>query len=530
MEIRPSRVQLTLGSPPQKLTVVGVRANGAEVDLSALADLSLEDPLLVSLEIGGVITPMAKGRTQLEARFERLLAVARVEVFEPAVSITASPALLVLDPKSSVQLRVTGQLPDGTARDLTPALTGTKYTVTPPGSCTVSPDGLVSSGSAARQSQITITNGINSVFVGVVPGGAISSVFLQTPGPDVEVGGFANLVLAAFLADGTVVSLPLDADNLVRVTVSDPSVLEFKPEAAAVQGLSEGSATVRIQVGDHSAFAAFNVIDNVDGLRILPDPVLCPTLGVAAAQVVAHTRQGRSFEVTNSQLLIIDSPDSLGVSFNQGQVSCSSGVAVHTLRATYRGAGAQAGVMMLDGSALTNFVAVGQKVVALNDFGNVNARVFDEHGAFYSNSGRVFKLDGVDPSGAIVSQAEGIDFFAFQASKVGRARLTILVDGTWRMQHELVILPARTLAADVHFEPRDRLNLKVGQPFPVVIRGSNTGDLNLASDQNVRVIMSSVGWRITPEGMELLPVAAGEGVLEMGVQTQVASVELHVEP
>lgn len=525
MEIRPARIELTEGAPAGKLTVVGIQENGAQVDLSSVAELSIADRNIASVEIGGVISPGQLGVTKLRASFRDLVASAVVAVYPAAVSLTVEPPVVLLAPSESFQLRVSGLLPNGTSRDLTGALSGTTYTVSPPGALQVSPDGLVRSTRSNVNATIFVSSGALAGAVTVFVGAKVQTLVLVANGSELRVGDLTRITPQAILSTGA--SLDLSGLSGLSFEVSAPGIVEVDP-TGVVRALAPGLALVRARFQDKTAAVSLNVIGSIAKVEVLPPQIRCALGANQSFQVVAEETGGRRFEVTTSQLLNIENGD-FGVGISQGFVNCFNIASEVRFRVSYEGKVGTGRIVLSPEATVQEVVTSGSRIVDVGLPFQLNFR------AFMSDGSNLFpfafgdaEIQSIDPAGALeVIQAGGQP--VLNPRLPGLATVRLRLDRQHDVVHRMLIVNAGGSVGELEIGDGRPLRLEVDRPTLLDVHPRSEPSINLAGDDTLRFLSSTIGAQIQPDGITLLPRGRGPGLLVFALREQILQVEVEVD-
>ncbi len=524
MEIRPSRIELTEGAPAGKLTVVGIQENGAQVDLSSVAELSIADRNIAAVEIGGAISPGQLGVTQLRATFRDLSASAVVSVFPAAISLTIEPPVLLLEPNQEIQLKVSGLLPNNTSRNLSGALSGTTYSVSPPGSLLVSPDGLVRSARNNVSATVFVANGGLAGAATVFVGAKVQTLLLVANGSELRVGDTTRVTPQALLSTGA--SLDLSGLDGLSFELSAPGIVEVDA-VGVIRALAPGQVIVRAKFQDKTSAVALNVIGSIAKVEVLPPEISCAVGANQTFQVVAEETSGRRFEVTFSQLLNLENGD-FGISINQGFVNCFSATSNVRFRVSYEGKVASASVVVSPNASVAEVVSTGSRIADVGLPFQLTFRAFLSDGSNLFPFGMAAEVESIEPEGAMeIIQAGGNPVFA--PRRAGLATIRVRVDQRYSVTHRMLVINAGTSLGPLEIGEGNALRLPVDRPTILDVHPKSERTLNLSGDDGLRFLSSTAGARITPAGLALVPRGRGPGLVVFALRDQIVSVEFEVE-
>lgn len=524
MEIRPSRIELTEGAPAGKLTVVGIQENGAQVDLSSVAELSIADRNIAAVEIGGAISPGQLGVTQLHATFRELSASAVVSVFPAAISLTIEPPVLLLEPNQEIQLKVSGLLPNGTSRNLSGALSGTTYSVSPPGALVVSPDGLVRSARNNVSATVFVANGGLAGAATVFVGAKVQTLLLVASGSELRVGDTTRVTPQALLSTGA--SLDLSGLDGLSFELSAPGIVEIDA-VGVIRALAPGQVIVRAKFQDKTSAVALNVIGSIARVEVLPSEISCASGANQTFQVVAEETSGRRFEVTFSQLLNLENGD-FGIGISQGFVNCFSATSNVRFRVSYEGKVASASVVVSPNASVAEVVSTGSRIADVGLPFQLNFRAFMSDGSNLFPFGMTAEIESIEPEGAMdIIQAGGNPVFAPRLA--GLATIRVRVDQRYSVTHRVLVVNSGTSLGPLEIGDGHPLRLPVDRPTLLDVHPVSAPTLNLSGDDGLRFLSSTAGAQITPAGLALLPRGRGPGLVVFALRDQIVSMEFEVE-
>lgn len=525
MEIRPARIELTEGAPTGKLTVVGIQENGAQVDLSSVAELSIADRNIASVEIGGAISPGRVGVTKLHASFRNLAASAVVAVFPVAVSLMIEPPTLLLEQNESFQLRVSGLLPNGTARDLSGALSGTTYAVSPPGALVVSPDGLVQATRNNVNASIFVSSGGLAGAVTVFVGAKIQTLILVANGSELRVGDVTRVTPQAILSNGA--SLDLSGLDGLSFEVNTPGIVEVDP-TGVVRALTPGLALVRAKFQDKTSAVPLNVIGTIAQIEVIPPQIRCAQGANQSFQVVAEETSGRRFEVTTSQLLNLENGD-FGVAINQGFISCFSILNDVRFRVSYEGKVAAGTVVLSPDATIREIVTSGSRLADVGLPFQLSFRAFMSDGSnLFPFASSDVEIQSIEPAGALeLIQAGSAP--VLNPRLPGLATIRLRLDGEHEVTHRMLIVNAGGSPGPLEVGDGGPLRIPVDRPTVLDVHPKSEPSLNLASDDSLRFLSSTIGATVRPDGIALIPRGRGPGLLVFALRDQILQVEVEVQ-
>ncbi|MBI5527637.1 MAG: Ig-like domain-containing protein [Deltaproteobacteria bacterium] len=211
LTISPSPVFVSLGGMT-RVTVTGQYSNGSSADLTAVSTgtkYSVGDSKIASAGSNGEIYGVGEGKTSLTVTHGGLSAKAEVTVSDGEVylvEIKVSPSTLTLDVGQTGYVKVSGRYSDGQTRDLTPASTGTTYTVNNPMVARAGGNGDVTGMSNGETNMYVRNSGVEAVVRIYVTGTDRWLEYLEMYPYEIKAyaGDEFNVSVTGYWSDGSV--------------------------------------------------------------------------------------------------------------------------------------------------------------------------------------------------------------------------------------------------------------------------------------------------------------------------------------
>jgi hypothetical protein len=242
---------LTLG-----LTATGSYSDGTSQDLTASASWSSASPGVATVTAGGVVTGVAVGSSRVTAAYGGKSGSTNVTVGAATLqSIVVTPAAPTQPVGIGQQFTATGTYSDGTAHDVTAAVTWTSGT---PAVATIATGGLAT-GVTAGTSTITATSGAVSASTPFTVTAAVLESIQVTPASATVTPGFSQPFSATGqYSDGSLVALSASA-----TWSSSATAVATVVAGGTATGVSSGTATITATYAGIAGSATLTVTSGV---------------------------------------------------------------------------------------------------------------------------------------------------------------------------------------------------------------------------------------------------------------------------
>lgn len=232
-----------------QLTALGVLADGTKVDITRAVAWSAGGEQVARID-GTELLTISAGTVDVVAILEGIVGRASVAVVgAKADSLQITPAGDMLPLGSTVQLRLTGTCPDGTAADASAAAewtaSGTAVTVSPTGLLTT-----VARGSAQLQAKAA---GVTREKSFTVTAPVVGALRVSPTGDSLAVGYSRYVHATAVLTDET----ELDVTTIATWTSLDPTIVSVNN--GLMKAVGEGTGWIRASLNGITGTAVFLV-------------------------------------------------------------------------------------------------------------------------------------------------------------------------------------------------------------------------------------------------------------------------------
>ena len=242
--VTPATAGLALGST-LPLQAVGTFSDGTTQNLDTVATWSSSDPAVATVDVSGAVTGVANGSVTVTCQVNGITTSAANLTVEGFTAITIAPAGGTVAESTSIPLKATGTLTDGTTQDLTGSVL---WTSSNPALATIS-NASGSFGQAAGVAPGTVT--VTAEFAGqlglaslTVTNATLSSITIKPPNPTITLGGKQTFTAAGTFSDGTTENL----NQQVVWTSSDIAVAIIN-SSGAISTTGTGTTTIEAAFG-----------------------------------------------------------------------------------------------------------------------------------------------------------------------------------------------------------------------------------------------------------------------------------------
>lgn len=345
LEVQPSPLIVRVGTEA-RLTVVGVRTDGTNINLTENPELSadVDRPDVAVLTGTDSVAGIGPGTARLLVSYRNLEGVADIQVSadtNPVIRVEFRPGSLNLPVNGSADIRIFAVRQSGAEEDIT-SNPGLSTTIIGPISASPGANGTLRlTGTAPGDAEIEARFGGRTASLSVTVQNATSQVaFISiTSFPSqLEVGRPSIFTVTARFVDGT--QRDITAEPSLEASSSDTSVMRVEAPGL-IRGVSIGRAVLSASFGGSRSTRTIDVVASpqVVGVTWLPGQVSIPVNQTENARVFAFRQGAASTNVTASIETSFAATGPISISLSPGGFLgvTATGNGPARVTATYRG-------------------------------------------------------------------------------------------------------------------------------------------------------------------------------------------------